>query len=652
MTFPRSHDSSLDQIDRKGFTGPAGAAVVGSLSQTMETAEAVVEEKRVDDALSYAILLSGRVHSAAEHAESFKSDCSELRKRVARLSPTLRSLVRFISSVLPSSLYDRPIRRILSDVCSVLERSLALARRCRRQNILRRLFTIPSVADFRKVQNLLDASTQDVKWLLNVFRADGDGGIEITLPPIATNDPILSWVWSFIASIYYGESSDRVEAANELASLAKDNDRNKKMIVEEGGIPPLLKLLKEGSNPEAQIAAATALTNLSNNQERVQWIVKELGVAIVVQVLGDSPTRVQVPVANLVARMAEHDPLAQEDFAHENAIRPLVTWLTFDTFTGDDWRAQMIGKQSIHSVLEMNRKRGESSKSGNTNTGLPHWNSYSYPVWDGSSRVGSHRREWETESYEVKLKLKSSCARALWMLSAGSISNSQRITETKGLLCLAKLIEKERGELQYNCLMAVMEIASAAESSVNLRQAAFKTNSPAAKAVVDQLLMVIKETDDKLLRIPAIRSIGSLARTFPARETRVIMPLVDQLSHWDPDVAIEAAVALEKFANPTNFLCVVHSGTIVEHGGIPALMKLLRRGERAQFHGLDLLCYLTLHSGNSERLDQARVLTALEGAERSVAAQHPERRELILKAIYHLKTYHSVGHPQRQSYPP
>ncbi|KAK4790210.1 hypothetical protein SAY86_017514 [Trapa natans] len=648
MTFlPHSHDSSSNQADRRERP-PAGAAAVRSLSLPMETGE----EKRVEDALSYAIVLSERVRSAAEHAESFKSDCSELRKQVDRLSRPLRSLVRFISAAPPSSLYDRPVRRILLEVCSALERSLSLARRCRRQNILRRLFTITSAADFRKVQNLLDGSAQDIKWLLNIFRADGDGGIDLTLPPIASNDPILSWVWSFIASIHYGESSDQVEAADELASLAEDNDRNKKMIVEEGGIPPLLNLLKESSNPDAQVAAATALINLSNDQERVQAMTKELGVPLIVQVFVESPIRVQIRVADLIARMAELDPLAQEDFARENAIRPLITWLTFDTSTGDDWRTQMAGKQSIYSVIEMNKKRGEISKSGRSNYHLPHWNSYSYPVWDGNSRAGSHRREWETESYGVKMKLKSNCARALWMLSAGSVSNSRRITETKGLLCLAKLIEKERGELQYNCLMVVMEITSAAELSVDLRQAAFKTNSPAARAIVDQLLMVIKETDDKLLQIPAIKSIGSLARTFPARETRVIVPLVDRLGHWDPDVATESAVALEKFADPTNYLCMEHSRTIVEHDGILALMKLLRGSERAQFHGLGLLCYLALHSGDVESMDQARVLTALEGADRSAAAQQPELRELIVKAIYHLRMYHSIGHPQRRSYPP
>ncbi|KAK9276875.1 hypothetical protein L1049_006412 [Liquidambar formosana] len=217
----------------------------------------------------------------------------------------------------------------------------------------------------------------------------------------------------------------------------------------------------------------------------------------------------------------------------------------------------------------------------------------------------------------------------------------------KGWLCLAKLIEKEWGELQVNCLMTIMEITAAAESNADLRRATFKTNSPAAKAVVDQLSRVIKEADSPSLQIPAIKSIGSLARTFPARETRVIGPLVTQLSHRNQEVATEAVVSLCKFACPDNFLCMEHSKAIIEFNGVQPLMKLLRGNERTQLHRLFLLCYLATHAGNSEALEQGRVLNALDGADRSVTGQHPELRELVSKAIYHLNLCHAGIHPQR-----
>lgn len=481
-----------------------------------------------------------------------------------------------------------------------------------------------------------------MKWLLSVFDAaaggGGAGGIVLSLPPIASNDPFLAWVWSFIATIHLGQLSEKIEAANELSSVAKDNNRNKKMIADEGGVPPLLKLLNESTSPEAQIAAATALFSLANDQDRARLIGNEAGVPIIVKVLGSSPTRVQVAVVNLVARMAEHDSIAKEGFARENVIRPLVTMLAFDTFTDGD--VMKVGK-SIHSIVEINKRMDRSL--------LP---SFNYKPGSSSNAWVNYRKERENETPELKLKLKVGCAEALWMLARGSVSNSRRITETKGLLCLAKLIEKGTRELRYNCLMTVMEITEAADSNADLRRSAFKTNSPAAKAVVDQLLGLIKESDSPGVSIPAIRAIGFLARTFPAKQTNVIGPLVKQVGHRNQDVATEAAISLGKFACPDNFLCAEHSKTIIEFDGVPSLMRLLRRTDRNQYHALVLLCYLAIHAGNSEALEQARVLTALEGSVRVVAAQHSDLRELVTQAIYHLNMYHIGVFPQRPSYSP
>jgi hypothetical protein len=56
-----------------------------------------------------------------------------------------------------------------------------------------------------------------MKWLLSILDVDGSGsgggggGINLSLPPIAGNGPILSWVWSFIASIQMGQLNDKKE---------------------------------------------------------------------------------------------------------------------------------------------------------------------------------------------------------------------------------------------------------------------------------------------------------------------------------------------------------------------------------------------------------------------------------------------------------
>ncbi|XP_059308453.1 uncharacterized protein LOC132059728 [Lycium ferocissimum] len=602
----------------------------------------IIEEKRIEEVLSFPILLSDRIRQASDESHFFKTDCSEVAKQADRLCQMLRSIARF-NTTSTGSLYERPVRRIIADVSKNLDRGLTLVKKCKRRGILRRVVRMVTKDDFRKVNNLLESSIADMTWLLSIFESD-NGGIVLSLPPIASNDPIISWVWSFIASLYLG--NDKIEAANELASLAKDNDRNKKIIVEEGGVFPLLKLLKD-KNSDAQIAALVALCYLANDEERVREIVREMGVPVIVQLLGDSSTRIQIKCADLVGGMAEYSLLAQEEFARENVIRPLVTLLSYDISIDEPKLGN--GKQSIHSIVQINKELERNSLSGLYSykrvPGSPLSSHYS----DGSSKsVSNYRKEKENEKPEMKYQLKVSCAKALWMLSRGSVVISKRITETKGLLCLAKLIEREQGELQLNCLMTIMEITAAAESNADLRRAAFKTNSPAAKAVVDQLLRVIKESDKPTLQIPAVRSVGSLARTFPARETRVIGPLVEQLSNRNLDVAAEAAAALEKFTCPENFLCTEHSKTIIEYRGVPPLMRLLRGNERSKLHGLMLLCYLASHAGNSEALEQARVFTALEGVDRSLFAVHPELKELVPEAMYHLNVYHSGVLTERQ----
>ncbi|KAF6137061.1 hypothetical protein GIB67_030825 [Kingdonia uniflora] len=580
-----------------------------------------LEAKGIKETLSLTILLSERVRKLAEEAQTFKNECSIIAKQADHLSQMLRSLVR-LSNTTPS-LYQNPIRRIALQLWKNLGYALSLARKCRRTNILRRVFTIISAADFRKLNSYLDTSLGDLKWVLNVLDCGAGGGgigigIDFSLPPIASNDPILAWVWSYIAALQMGSLEDRLQAANEIGSFALDNERYKKMIVEENGVPPLLKLLKEGGikGDTNKIAAATALSNLANDEGRVREIVEENGVPVIVQVLSDSclTMKVLISVANLVSRMAEYDEVAKEEFARENVIMPLVSLLAFETFS-------------------------EKSNSGKPKT-------ISKETGTSSSSNHHRARDRENEKDEVKLQLKIKCAEALRFLLKNSVVNSQKITETKGLLCLAKCIENQQGELKLHCLMAVMEIAAAVECNADLRQSAFKTNSSAAKTTVEQLLRVIEEESNPVFQIPAIKSIGLLARTFPSRETRVVRPLVTQLRHTNTEVAAEALIALTKFACLENYLRVQHSKTIMELDGVPSLMRLLRANAYSQTQGLILLCYLAINVGNSEDLEEARASTALEVAARSPVAQHPLLRELIPKAIEHLELYQAGISPE------
>ncbi|XWS67489.1 hypothetical protein CRYUN_Cryun04dG0011000 [Craigia yunnanensis] len=401
----------------------------------------------------------------------------------------LKTLLRFITTSAKKPLYLRPVDRILKEV--------------------------------------EDDSIGNMKWLLTVYEPKNNGafgGIVVFLPPIVNNNPIFLLVWSCIATIQMGRQlNDRIDAIESLASLAQDSNLYKKYIVEEGGVPPLLKILEDNASLYAQIAAIDALCTLTNDIE----IMKNIVIAIV-RLLKDASIEIQIEAVNLVVTMAELNAAIEYDSAKGNVIWPLVTLLSSE-ISADD--------------LEIN--------------------------------LG-------------KRQLKISCAEALWTLAARSISNCTTITKTKAMLCMAKLVEKERGKLKYYCLMTIVEITAAAESDSNFRHAVFKTNSPSAKAVVDQLLRVIKESDDPIMQIPAIRSVGSLARIFPSRETRVIGPLVSLRDNRHLTVATEAAIALQKFTSPENYLCK-HWKSVIELFSPPALIRLTGGGNEMQRHRWVLL---------------------------------------------------------------
>jgi hypothetical protein len=159
---------------------------------------------------------------------------------------------------------------------------------------------------------------------------------------------------------------------------------------------------------------------------------------MIVGVLEDSPMKVQISVANFVARMANLDDNGQEEFMRLNVTRPLMSLLSnhLDLEVVNDNPV----KTSIPSLVEMNKQLAYKNIKANYNS-------------DSSSHGGSHNkkeREMETPEVQlkvkVKVKVKVSCAEALWKLSKGSLSNSRKITEMKGLLCLAKIVEREKGD--------------------------------------------------------------------------------------------------------------------------------------------------------------------------------------------------------------
>ncbi|KAE8727242.1 Detected protein of unknown function [Hibiscus syriacus] len=256
----------------------------------------------------------------------------------------------------------------------------------------------------------------------------------------------------------------------------------------------------------------------------------------------------------------------------------------------------------------------------------------------------------------LKLQLKLGCSRALLILVRESVRNCWTFAETKGMLCLAKLLGTEKNELQYNCLMIIREITAIAESDDDFRHSTFKSSSPASNVIVDELLRVIEEYDITKLRIPAIESVGSLARSFSVKESRVISPLVVLLGDTDREIAIKASIALQKFVTSTNHLCCEHSKSIIEFNGVPLLMKLiLDDGDKElQSHGLTLLCRIAIAIGNdgeSDVLINAGALNALRTTGRAVADEDSELKALVSEAISKLQSNNTEKHEESDNSP-
>ncbi|XP_031095388.1 uncharacterized protein LOC115999669 [Ipomoea triloba] len=609
---------------------------------------------KVKQILAKPIQLADQVTKAADEASySFKQECAELKTKTEKLAALLRQAARA-----SNDLYERPTRRILEDTEQVLEKALALVVKCRTHGLVKRVFTIVPAAAFRKMQGQLDNSIGDVTWLLRVSAAaDARDDEYLGLPPIAANEPILCLIWEQIAILYTGSLDDRSDAAASLVSLARDNDRYGKLIIEEGGVAPLLKLLKDGK-PEGQENAATAIGLLGRDAETVELMLHAGVCQVFAKMLKEAPMKVQAVVAWATSELAKHFPKSQDPFAQNNIIRLLVKHLAFETVQEHSKYAIASKATSIHALVLASNNNVSQKNEDEEKRSIPHpmetkKATQMHNVVTNTMAMKNqnpmnhhnHNHGKEMEDPATKAYMKSMAARALCYLAKDNPGICRSITESSALLCFAVLLEKGSEDVQYNSAMAVMEITSVAEKDPELRRSAFKPNSPACKAVADQVLRIVESALPDLL-IPCIRTIGNLARTFRATETRMICPLVALLDEHESDVTKEAAVALTKFACSDNYLHLDHCKAIISAGGAKHLVQLVYFGEQmVQSSALTLLCYIALHVPDSEELGRSEVLTVLEWASKQgFLIQDEKMVKLLIEAKRGLEVFQSRGH--------
>ncbi|KAL2472111.1 armadillo repeat only 2 [Abeliophyllum distichum] len=97
----------------------------------------------------------------------------------------------------------------------------------------------------------------------------------------------------------------RSDAAASLVSLAQDNNRYEKLIIEEGGVGPLLKLVKEGKL-EGQENAARPIGLLGRDPESVEHLIHAGTCSVFLKILKEGSMKVQAiavwAVSELVPR--------------------------------------------------------------------------------------------------------------------------------------------------------------------------------------------------------------------------------------------------------------------------------------------------------------------------------------------------------------
>ncbi|CAD6218382.1 unnamed protein product [Miscanthus lutarioriparius] len=470
--------------------------------------------------LARLIQLAEQVIKWSDEAYTFRQECMELKAKVERLAGLLRQAAR-------ADLYERPARRIFDDTEKALDKALALVDKCRAHGLVRRVFTIIPAGSFKKMTNQLDNSVGDLSWLLRVSSSakdDDDFDAHIGLPPIAQNEPILFLIWEQIAVLYTGNLEARADAAASLVSLARDNDRYSKLIIEEDGVPPLLKLVKEG-HLEGQENCALAIGLLGRDPECVEQMV-----------LKEGPMKVQAMVAWAVSELAANHPKSQDAFALHNVIRLLVGHLAFETVQ-EHSKYAITSKMSIHSVL-MDKKNSTGSAVQPDLLDAGEHGGMRYPA--------GHASQSKNEIHSLvqsTMAAKSNGGSGKHNISGSAAQCVIVRNEYKG----REFEDPEtKAYMKANAAKALWQLAKEMQPSVRTSQ---------SQGLCSALLFFLRKVK------------GCLSRTFRATETRIIGPLVKLLDEREADVSREAAIALTKFACTDNYLHVDHSKAIISAGG-------------------------------------------------------------------------------------
>ncbi|KEH41225.1 hypothetical protein MtrunA17_Chr1g0169531 [Medicago truncatula] len=219
--------------------------------------------------LANLVQLADKVAKAAEKAIPFKQECGDIRSKVEKLSDLLRQ-----AAMITYELYEPPTRHIFWDTLNILNKALSLL-------LKKRIFIIIPVSAFSKTSTKLQNSIGNFSWLFRISSLHDDNQY-IGLPPIAANTGMIYHIWEQMAILRTGSPKDRSDAAASLMSLADDINFYTCIIILEGGVVPILKLMKEGNTKEGKQTAARAIalfvSDIAADKQVVSFICEQISI--------------------------------------------------------------------------------------------------------------------------------------------------------------------------------------------------------------------------------------------------------------------------------------------------------------------------------------------------------------------------------------
>jgi vacuolar protein 8 len=364
----------------------------------------------------------------------------------------------------------------------------------------------------------------------------------------------------------------REEAAAALALLAYQNAETQSAIARSGGVEPLVAMLDPGSSsPTAQEQAAAAIAELALLKDVAATIVRQGSIVPLVALVRAGREMGKRFAAAALARLARNQESTQAEIANAGAIAPLVGLLAGDK--GETAQEEAAGALYELAANANNRNAiTDSDGIGPLVSLLGSENSRTRQHAEG----GLVRLSIENSNRVLIIKQlvsmlhdsgKEPAAAALANLASDSVGNRVSIVEAGGVRPLLTLLENTSNKARENSIMAITHLAHESEE----RQTAI-AEAGGIPLVVNVLISAssnVKETSVGRLCSLAADAVARLCDSHEGNQAAIteagaIPALVAMLGSPSPQMQATAAGAIGALVrdNAENQAAVARTGAI------------------------------------------------------------------------------------------